>query len=73
MAIPPGNLEVLSGKEHLKVYLFGDKVVPHTYCSNCGIYVFYDGEEQSKVNLGCVDNIDTFDLELMVYDGKHLL
>jgi len=26
-----------------------------------------------RVNLGCVDSIDTFSLEADVFDGKHLL
>ncbi len=73
LKLEPGSIKVLSGEDHLKIYLHGDKEVPFAFCSNCGIYVFYDGRQQGKVNLGCVDAVDTFKLDISVYDGKNLL
>ena len=73
LALPPERLTVLSGREHLKTYQFGDKDITHIYCTNCGIYVFYESKKQCRVNLGCVDEIDTFSLKMHFYDGKNLL
>ena len=73
LKLAPGSIEVLSGEDQLKIYLHGDKVVPFAFCNNCGVYVFYAGQEQCKVNLGCVDAVDTFNLDISVYDGKNLL
>ena len=70
--IDPLNFKILKGQDSLKVYLFNDKVVRHSFCRNCGVYVFYTGV-QCKINLGCVNEIDTFSLPVEVYDGKHLL
>ena len=73
MSVAPERFRVLAGREHINVYRFLDRVVPHSYCSNCGIYTFYDGKQQCRVNLGCVDEVDTFSLEIVHYDGKNLL
>lgn len=70
--IDPKDFMILSGKDYLHTYLFEDKVVEHQFCKICGIYVFYTGE-QCKVNLGCVDGINTFDLAIELFDGEHLL
>jgi hypothetical protein len=72
------NLEVLAGKDLLKVYLHGDKEIKFTFCNNCGIYAFYEPVDvakfnQCRVNLGCVEEIDTFSLEIVFFDGKNLL
>jgi hypothetical protein len=45
-------------------------VVHHSYCSKCGIYVFYEHEQQCRVNLGCVDEVDTFSINILHFDGK---
>ena len=73
MKVAPEQFRVLAGRESVKVYLFGDKVVPHSYCDRCGIYVFYENEQQCRVNLGCVDEVDTFTIEIVQYDGRNLL
>ena len=38
-----------------------------------GFMFFYEAKKQCRVNPGCVDEIDTFSLEIINYDGKHLL
>lgn len=55
------------------VYLFEDRVVHHSFCTKCGIYVFYEHEKQCRVNLGCVDQVDTFSIPITFFDGKNLL
>jgi hypothetical protein len=73
MKVAPEHFRVLAGRESVKVYLFEDKVVNHSYCNKCGIYVFYEHEQQCRVNLGCVDEVDTFSIEILHFDGKNLL
>lgn len=73
MKIAPEHFRVLSGRESIKVYLFEDRVVHHSFCTRCGIYVFYENEQQCRVNLGCVDQVDTFSIPFTVFDGKNAL
>ena len=65
--------ELRSGKDSLSVYRFEPKMVNHYFCKHCGIYPFHDGVENPgiyRVNLGCVDEIDTRSLPIKVFDGK---
>lgn len=73
MKIDPEHFRVLAGRENIKVYLFEDKVVHHSYCNSCGIYVFYEHAQQCRANLGCVDDVDIFSIEIVLFDGKNLL
>lgn len=73
MKIDPARFRVLSGRESIKVYLFEDKVVRHSFCTKCSIYVFYEHETQCRVNLGCVDQVDTFSIPITFFDGKNKL
>jgi len=60
----------------LGLYQFGAKTAKHYFCKNCGIYTFHETSRKPgyfRVNLGCVDSVDTFALETEVFDGKHLL
>jgi len=71
-ALKPEQLTIHSGQELLTTYLFADQVVRHSFCSQCGVYVFYTGK-QCKVNLGCVEDIDMEKLAIIYFDGKNLL
>ncbi len=60
----------------LGLYQFGQKSAKHYLCTQCGIYPFHETARQPgylRVNLGCVEEIDTFSLQADVFDGKHLL
>ena len=47
----------------------------HYFCGNCGIYTHHNPRINPKMtgfNLGCVDEIDIFQLEnIIVNDGKN--
>jgi hypothetical protein len=72
----------LEGEESLVVYQFGDKDVEHCFCKTCGICPFigvarlpagYDGPARvgdRRVNLGCVDDLDPFALDIRRIDGR---
>jgi hypothetical protein len=79
--IPPDAFE-LDGNESLAVYQFGDKDVYHYFCKTCGVSPFngvaslpdgYPGRAKigdRRVNLGCVDDLNPFELEITVIDGR---
>lgn len=70
--IPPDDF-VLEPTKTLAIYRFGDKMVNHYFCTQCGIYPFHDAVAMPgkyRVNLGCVDGIDPLTLDLHLIDGK---
>jgi hypothetical protein len=72
----PDELEIVQGRDRLSLYRFGDNLVNHWFCGHCGVYPFHDGvgdyEGRYRVNLGCVEGVDTFDLEVKLIDGRAL-
>jgi len=75
-AIPKESLTVVVDGENLGLYQFDSKVAKHYFCKTCGIYTHNEMLRMPghmRVNLGCVDGIDTGELEVMVFDGKNLL
>ena len=82
--IPPEDIEQLEGMSSLALYQFGDKDVNHYFCPTCGISPFstvasvppeYVGPARPgdyRVNLGCIENLDVYGLEINVVDGRSL-
>lgn len=74
--IPEAELKIEADKGALGLYQFGARTARHFFCKHCGIYPFHEtvrAPGHYRVNLGCVEGIDTFSLEFDVFDGKHLL
>lgn len=74
--IPQSGLRVESSDEALGLYQFGAKTAKHYFCRRCGIYTFHETARfpgHFRVNLGCLDGVDTFELPFDVFDGAHLL
>lgn len=79
---PPDDLEQIEGTSFLTLYQFGDKDMNHYFCRKCGISPFstvaavpptYTGPAKPgyyRINLGCVENLDIFALEIAVIDGR---
>jgi hypothetical protein len=73
---PAEKFHIEANGESLGLYQFGIKTAKHYFCKQCGIYTFHETARQVghlRVNLGCVEGIDTFALEADVFDGKNLL
>jgi hypothetical protein len=78
---PPEDCEVV-GTEFLTLYRFGDEDVNHYFCRTCGISPYhvvravpptYEGSAKPgyhRINLGCVDGLDVFALDVEVIDGR---
>jgi hypothetical protein len=74
--IPVENLKIEAQEGSLALYQFGDRTARHFFCKTCGIYPFHETARAPghyRVNLGCIDSIDTFGMEFDVFDGKNLL
>ena len=66
----------VAGTDALALYQFGDRAMNHWFCKTCGVYPFAEVNAlspvkpgQYRVNLGCVDGIDPFALEIRLIDG----
>jgi hypothetical protein len=62
--------------EDLGVYLWNERVLSNYFCKHCGIFTYIGDGENAKdgyrVNLGCVEGLDPFALEISMIDGKTL-
>jgi len=73
--IAPDDFHIETAGDALGKYEFDSKVARHYFCKTCGIYPFHQTLRQPgyyRVNLGCIDEIDTFSLPVDVFDGKSL-
>ena len=69
------DFKITKGEDKLNLYQFHSKVAKHYFCSNCGIYTHHNPRSNPAMtgfNLGCLDEIDTFQLkEVAVNDGHN--
>lgn len=73
--LSPDQLDIKTEDGALGVYQFGSKIAKHYFCNTCGIYPFHETLRKPghyRVNLGCIDDVDTNSLEVTVFDGKSL-
>jgi len=69
-------LDIRVEGDALALYQFGARTAKHHFCRHCGIYPFHETARtpgKYRVNLGCVDAIDSVNLPFEVFDGLHLL
>jgi hypothetical protein len=74
--ISPEELKITLKKEDsLGLYEFDTKVAHHFFCKICGIYTFNQTArfvDQYRVNLGCIEGVDSLALEVDVFNGKDM-
>lgn len=73
--VAPENMNIEIKGDPLTTYQFGLMVAKHHFCRNCGIYTFHETLRKPghyRVNLGCVDGIDSFALPTEVFDGASI-
>ena len=71
--LPKDALISISGEENLSTYQFGTNVAKHYFCKNCGIYTHHQRKSDPNgigVNIGCIDDIDSFQYDADVLDMK---
>lgn len=67
------ELDELTGRDALTLYQWGDHMVNFWFCRTCGIYPFHEVTAEPgryRINLGCVEEIDTLALAIDLLDGK---
>ncbi|MGI1670631.1 MAG: GFA family protein [Neptuniibacter sp.] len=70
--IAPEDLKIEAPEEVLSSYQFATHVAKHYFCNRCGIYTFHETKRKPgyyRVNLGCVDGIDSLSLPVVLADG----
>ena len=69
------DFKITKGEDKLKLYQFHTKVAKHYFCSDCGIYTHHNPRSNPAMtgfNLGCVDEINTFDFkDITIIDGNN--
>jgi hypothetical protein len=80
--LPPEDLEPVEEMSSLALYQFGDKDMNHHFCRTCGICPFvtvaavppgYVGPAKPgsyRINLGCVEGLDVYALDIEIIDGR---
>ena len=71
-AVSPKNMKISATDGSLSIYDFGSKVAKHHFCNKCGIYTFHQTMIQPgyyRINIGCLQGIDSTRLEFKIHDG----
>jgi len=73
--LPPDKFNFNAENGTLGLYQFDTKIAKHYFCKTCGIYPFHETMRKPghyRVNLGCIDEIDTNSLKVDIFDGKSI-
>ncbi|WP_394778320.1 GFA family protein [Undibacterium sp.] len=74
-AVDESQLQILSGQDALTLYQFNTLAARHFFCKHCGIYPFHQTRLNPKlwrVNVGCLEGVDSYALETSVANGAAL-
>jgi len=73
--IQPENIKFKVENGALGLYQFDTNIAKHYFCKTCGIYPFHQTMRKPghyRVNLGCIDEIDTSAINVDIFDGKSI-
>jgi len=73
--IAPEEIEIQVQDDALGTYAFGSGVAKHHFCKQCGIYTFHQTLRKQghyRVNIGCLDGVDSTALPSDVFDGASI-
>jgi len=71
--IPPDRFTFDAESGALGLYQFATNIAKHYFCKTCGIYPFHETMRNPghfRVNLGCIDEIDTSSMNVEIFDGR---
>ncbi len=70
--LAPDALKITAQPGATTGYAFNTNTAKHHFCTTCGIHTFVQtrlNPGHFRVNLGCVDGVDTFSIPIRVFDG----
>jgi len=74
--IPRADFTPHRNHADLGLYRWNERVLQNYFCKTCGVFTYIadgeDGKDGYRVNLGCVEGIDTFALEIGRIDGRSI-
>lgn len=73
--LAPDEITIDVKNDSLSTYKFADGVAKHHFCNQCGIYTFHQTMRKPghyRVNIGCLEGIDSISLPYDVFDGASL-
>jgi len=73
--LSPDKISIVIENDALKTYQFDTKIAKHNFCGVCGIYPFHQTMRvpgEYRVNLSCVDEIDSNNLKIEIFQGKDI-
>jgi len=73
--LSPDDIEIKVENDVLGQYQFDTNVAKHYFCKSCGIYPFHQTMRNPgfyRINLGCIDEVDTNNINIDLFDGKSL-
>lgn len=72
--VPESRFRLTQGADAITTYTFNTGVAKHTFCKVCGVKGFYrprSNPDGWSVNLRCLDDRDTLDVKIGVFDGRN--
>lgn len=73
--VAPDEITINVQADALATYAFGSQVAKHHFCKKCGIYPFHQTLRKPghyRINIGCIDGVDSTSLSCDVFDGASL-
>lgn len=73
--LSPTELTITAAADVISTYEFGNCIARHHFCSKCGIYPFHQTMRKPghyRVNLGCLEDIDTSLLPFEIFNGANI-
>ena len=71
--ISKDSIKIIKGVDNLSSYKFNTMIAEHFFCKTCGIYTHHNRRSDPNgigVNIGCIDEIDSFQYNVEVLDMK---
>jgi len=75
--VTPEHFALRAGSDDLKDYQFGQRLIHHLFCPQCGVGAFSRGKnpqggEMVAINVRCLDDVDPTALTPAKFDGRSL-
>jgi hypothetical protein len=73
--LAPTELSITALVGTISTYEFGSCIAKHHFCNRCGIYPFHQSLKKPghyRINLGCLEDIDTSSLSVEVFNGASI-